>query len=66
MVLVHFGFDESVTLPVKHQFKPSFYMNDAINMSNISSFNAIMYNSVQDTKANLDMKMDLPLKNVKP
>ncbi|MBL8282845.1 MAG: hypothetical protein JNJ87_13615 [Acinetobacter junii] len=63
---VHFGFDESVTLPVKHQFKPSFYMNDAINMSNISSFNAIMYNSVQDTKANLDMKMDLPLKNVKP
>ncbi len=63
---VYFGFDESVTLPVKHQFKPSFYMNDAINMSNISSFNAIMYNSVQDTKANLDMKMDLPLKNVKP
>lgn len=63
---VHFRFDESVTLPVKHQFKPSFYMNDAINMSNISAFNAIMYNSVQDTKANLDMKMDLPLKNVKP
>ena len=63
---VYFGFDESVTLPVKHQFKPSFYVNDAINMSNISSFNAIMYNSVQDTKTNLDMKMDLPLKNVKP
>lgn len=63
---VYFAFDESVDLPVKHQFKPSFYMNDAINMSNISSFNALMFNSVQQTKANLDMQMDLPLKNVKP
>ncbi len=63
---VHFGFDESVNLPVKHQFKPRFYMNDAVNMSNISSFNATMFNSVQQTKANLDMQMELPLKNVKP
>ncbi|KXZ62437.1 hypothetical protein [Acinetobacter venetianus] len=63
---VHFGFDESVNLPVKHQFKPSFYMNDAVNMTNISSFNATMFNSVQQTKANLDMQMELPLKNVKP
>jgi hypothetical protein len=63
---VYFAFDESVDLPVKHQFKPSFYMNDAINMSKISSFDAIMYNSVQQTKANLDMQMELPLKNVRP
>lgn len=63
---VHFAFDESIHLPVKHQFKPSFYMNDAINMSKISSFDAIMYNSVQQTKADLDMQMALPLKNVKP
>mgnify|MGYP000473190904 FL=1 len=27
---VHFGFDESVTLPVKHQFKPSFYRTYAL------------------------------------
>lgn len=63
---VYFAFDESVNLPVKHQFKPSFYMNDAINMNNISSFNATMFNSIQQTKANLDMQMDLPLKNVHP
>ncbi|MCY6412535.1 hypothetical protein QTA56_10420 [Acinetobacter sp. VNH17] len=63
---VYFAFDESVNLPVKHQFKPSFYMNDAINLNNISSFNATMFNSVQQTKANLDMQMDLPLKNVHP
>ncbi|MDH0030418.1 MULTISPECIES: hypothetical protein [unclassified Acinetobacter] len=63
---VYFAFDESVNLPVKHQFKPSFYMNDAINMNNISSFNATMFNSVQQTKANLDMQMDLPLRNVHP
>ncbi|WHP06809.1 hypothetical protein QLH32_04875 [Acinetobacter corruptisaponis] len=63
---VYFAFDESVNLPVKHQFKPSFYMNDAINMNNISSFNATMFNSIQQTKANLDMQMDLPLRNVHP
>lgn len=63
---VYFAFDESVNLPVKHQFKPSFYMNDAINMNNISSFNATMFNSVQQTKANLNMQMDLPLRNVHP
>ncbi|WP_333662806.1 hypothetical protein [Acinetobacter sp.] len=63
---VYFAFDESVNLPVKHQFKPSFYINDAINMNNISSFNATMFNSIQQTKANLDMQMDLPLRNVHP
>ena len=63
---VYFAFDESVNLPIKHEFKTNFYMNDAINMSNISSFNALMFNSVQQTKANLDMQMDLPLRNVHP
>ena len=63
---VHFAFDESIDVPVKHQFKPSFYMDDKINMSEISSFDAIMYNSMQQTKANLEMHMVLPLKNVKP
>ena len=63
---VYFEFDESVNLPVKHQFNPSLKINDAMEMGNISSFNAIMYNSVQHTKANLDMKMDLPLHNVHP
>ena len=63
---VYFEFDESINLPIKHQFNPSLNVNDAMEMGNISSFNAIMYNSVQHTKANLDMKMDLPLRNVHP
>ncbi|MCH7335974.1 hypothetical protein [Acinetobacter sp. NIPH 2699] len=63
---VHFAFDESINLPIKHQFNPSFYINDTINMNEISSFNATMFNSVQETKANLEMQMDLPLKNVRP
>lgn len=63
---VYLGFDESISLPVKHQFKPSFNMNDSINMNKIASFNATMLNAVPQTKADLDLKMDLPLKNVRP
>lgn len=63
---VYLVFDGAVNLPIKHEFKTNFYMSDAINMSNISSFNALMFNSVQQTKANLDMQMDLSLRNVHP
>ena len=63
---VYFEFDEQVHLPVKHQFNLGFEVNDPMEMGNISSFNATMYNSVQHTKANLDMQMTLPLKNVRP
>ncbi len=51
---------------MKHQFKPSLNVNDPMEMGNVSSFNAIMYNSVPKTKANLDMQMTLPLRNVHP
>ncbi|ENU31453.1 hypothetical protein MMO38_15405 [Acinetobacter sp. NIPH 1852] len=63
---VYFAFDESINLPIKHQFNPSFYINDTIDMNSISSFNATMFNAVQETKANLEMQMDVPLKNVRP
>lgn len=63
---VYFEFNEPVNLSVKHQFKPSLEVNDPMEMGNISSFNAIMYNSVPKTKANLDMQMTLPLRNVHP
>lgn len=63
---VHFAFNESIHLPVKHQFHPRLNINDEMNMSSISSFNATMFNSVQNTKANLEMQMDLPLRNVRP
>lgn len=63
---VYFEFDEPVNLSVKHRFNPSLQVNDPMEMGNVSSFNAIMYNSVPKTKANLDMQMTLPLRNVHP
>lgn len=63
---VYFGFDESVHLHVKHQFKPTLNINDPITMRKIATFNAIMYNTERNTKANLDMQMTLPLKNIHP
>lgn len=63
---VYFGFDESINLPVKHQFKPTLNINDPIILHKIATFNAIMYNAERNTKANLDMQMTLPLKNIHP
>ena len=63
---VYFGFDESLHLPVKHQFKPTLNINDPITLRKIAIFNAIMYNTERNTKANLDMQMTLPLKNIHP
>jgi hypothetical protein len=37
-----------------------------MTMRKIATFNATMYNAERNTKANLDMNMDLPIKNVHP
>ncbi|WP_213073709.1 hypothetical protein [Acinetobacter ihumii] len=63
---VYFEFNEPLDLHVKHQFKPTLDINDPMTMRKIATFNAIMYNEVQNTQANLEMKMQLPLKNVRP
>ncbi len=34
-----------------------------MTMRKIATFNATMYNAERNTKANLDMNMDLPIKN---
>ena len=63
---VYFEFNEPVHLNVQHQFKPTLNINDPMTLRKIATFNAIMYNSVQTTQANLDMQMQLPLKNIHP
>lgn len=63
---VHFQFDEKVDLHVVHQFAPQLKLNDLMTMRKIASFNATMYNVERNTKANLNMNMDLPLKSLRP
>jgi len=61
---VYFDFNESVHLHVKHQFKPELNINDPMTMRKIASFHATMYNTERNTKANLNMQMNVPLKNI--
>ena len=63
---VHFQFNEMVDLHVVHKFAPQLKLNDPMTMRKIASFNATMYNAERKTKANLNMNMDLPLKNLRP
>lgn len=63
---VYFEFNEKVDLHVVHQFAPQLKLNDPMTMRKIATFNATMYNAERNTKANLDMNMDLPIKNVHP
>lgn len=63
---VYFDFNEPVRLAIDHQFSPKLTMNDAITLRNIAAFNATMYNAERNTKANLNMQMNLALKNIHP
>ncbi|SPL69868.1 hypothetical protein [Acinetobacter stercoris] len=63
---VHFEFDEHVDLHIKHIFNPVLNMNDKMTMKKIVPFNATMYNVERQTLADLEMKMEIPLKNIHP
>ena len=63
---VFLGFDESLHLQVKHDFKPQLEMNDPMTMRKITTFHATMRNIERNTKANLEMHMQLPLKQIHP
>ena len=63
---VYFEFDEPINLAVKHQFKPTLNIDDPMTMRKVATFNAIMYNEVRETQANLDMHIQLPLRNIHP
>ena len=63
---VYFEFDEQVGLHVVHQFAPKLNLNDPMKMDRIASFDATMINAVRQTSANLQMHMNVPLKNIHP
>ncbi len=63
---VYMQFNEKLQLDVKHQFKPTIELNDAMTMRKIADFNATLKNIERDTEANLDMKMDLGLNQIHP
>ena len=63
---VYMQFNEQVHLDVKHKFAPSIHMNDEMTMEKIADFNATMRNIERNTKADLNMKMDLSLDQIHP
>lgn len=63
---VHFEFNEAVNLYVQHRFKPILNINDPMTMRKIAVFNATMYNSQKQSLADLNMNIDLPVKNIHP
>ncbi|TCM67772.1 hypothetical protein EC844_10766 [Acinetobacter calcoaceticus] len=63
---VYFDFDEMIDLPVKHKLTPVLAINDPMLMRKVASFDATMYNTQRESIANLEMNLDLPIKNVRP
>lgn len=63
---VYLELDEHLNLYVKHQLNPILAINDPITMRKIAAFDATMYNTVQQSKADLKLSMNLPLKNIHP
>lgn len=63
---VYLEFDERLNLYVVHQLRPKLNVNDPMTMRKIATFNATMYNIERDSKANLDMNITLPIKNIHP
>ena len=63
---VYFEFDEKVSFHVLHEFAPQLNINDPMTMRKIATFNATMTNRERQTTANLEMDLDLPVRNIRP
>ena len=63
---VSLGFDEQIHLPLKHTLKPTLNINDPMTMRKIATFDATMYNQERQSLADLEMKIDLPVRNIRP
>lgn len=61
---VYFQFDELAKLHVQHEFSPVLNMNDNMTMRKIAKFKATMTNTERNTIADLNMNIDLPVKNI--
>ena len=62
---VYMEFDERLKFNVNHQFRPKLKLDNGMQMEKIASFNAIMTNRERQTKANLEMQMELPVKAIR-
>lgn len=58
--------DEHLNVRVRHMLKPKVMLNDAIALREIATFDATMRNVERDTKANLNMQMDVNLNQIHP
>lgn len=58
---VQLDLDEKLNLNVNHVFKPKLYLNDPLEMKNISQFSAVLENVETQTQADIKMHIDLPL-----
>ena len=63
---VYLDLNEQLKLPIRHQIYADFMINDQIDLQKISPFKATMYHLQRQSKANLDMQMNLPLKQIHP
>lgn len=63
---VYLALDDTVNLNIKHQFKPKLNLNDPITMQKIANFDATLRNIERQTRADLEMQMNMPLKNIHP
>lgn len=63
---VYMAFNESVNLHVNHQFAPELNINDPMTMRKIANFNATLINEERNTRSNLEMNIQLPVKNIHP
>lgn len=62
---VYMEFNERLKFDVNHQFRPKLKLDNGMQMEKIATFNAIMVNRERQTKANLEMKMELPLDSIR-
>lgn len=63
---VYLEFNELISLYVKHQLKPMLNINDPMTMQKIATFDATMYNTKRQSFADLQMNIDLPVRNIHP
>lgn len=63
---VYLAFNEMIHLYVKHRLKPTLNINDPITMRKIATFDATMYNTERQSLADLEMNIDLPIRNIHP
>ena len=63
---VDMAFDETLNVDVNHTLTPMLNINDPMTMQNIARFSATMHNTQKQSRADLDLNIDLLVKNIRP